>query len=89
MLGSVERIVVARTWTSCDAFEQHRLKNFGFWHLDLQLLGSSWSPVRFGSVLPKAVLGVAYAAVDLDESIGVVVDVTPEPVNTSGRLPRR
>ena len=49
-----------------------------FQHPDLELEGGARSVVQFEGILPEAAPGVAYAPVDLDGHIGVVVDVPPE-----------
>ena len=43
-----------------------------------KLEGSARSIVQFEDVLPEAIPCVAYAPVDLDRQVGVVVDVPPE-----------
>ena len=47
-------------------------------HPDFELEGSARSVVQFEGILPKAAPCVAYAPVELDGQIGVVVDVPPE-----------
>ena len=43
--------------------------------------GSARSVVQFEGVLPQAAPCVAYAPVDLDEQVGILVDVSPEVYN--------
>ena len=50
----------------------------GSQHPDFELEGSARSIVQFEGVLPKAAPCVAYATVDLDGQVGIVVDVSPE-----------
>ena len=50
----------------------------GSYHPDFKLEGSARSVVQFAGVLPEAAPCVAYAPVDLDGQVGVVVDVSPE-----------
>ena len=50
VLGSAQRVVVARTRASCDAAVKHCLEYFGFQHPDLKLeMGSSDSAIYFSS----------------------------------------
>ena len=47
-------------------------------HPDFELEGSARSNVQFKGELPEATPCVAYAPVDLDGQVGIVVDVPPE-----------
>ena len=77
-MGSAQRVVVARARASRDAAVQHGLENLGSYHLEFKLEGSARSVVQFEDVLPEAVPCVAYAPVDLDGQVGIVVDVPLE-----------
>ena len=57
---------------------QHCLEYFGFQHPDLELEWSARSVVQFEEIFPDAAPGVAYAPVDLDGQVSVMVDVSPE-----------
>ena len=57
---------------------QHCLEYYGFQHPDLELEGDARLVVQLEGILPEAAPGVAYAPVDLDGQVGVVVDVPPE-----------
>ena len=76
VVGSVQ--VVARAWALRDATVQHYLEYLGSSHPNFELERSARSVVQFEGVLPKAAPCIAYAPVDLDGQIGVVVDVSPE-----------
>ena len=76
VVGSVQ--VVARARALRDATVQHYLEYLGSLHPYFELKGSARSIVQFEGVLSKAEPCVAYASVDLDGQIGVVVDASPE-----------
>ena len=76
--GSAQRVVVARARAPRDVVVQHCLEYLGFEHPDFALDGSIRSVVQFESVLPEAAPCVAFAPIDLDGQIGIVVDVPPE-----------
>ena len=78
VVGSVQRVVLARARAPRDAAVQLCLEYLGSKHLDFELEGSALSVVQFEGVLPEAAPCVAYAPVDLDGQIGVVVDVSHE-----------
>ena len=78
VVGSAQRVVVARARAPRDAAVHHRLEYLGSERPDSELEGSARSVVQFEGVLPEAAPCVAYAPVDLDEQVGVVVDVSPE-----------
>ena len=78
MVGSAQRVVVARARDPRGAALQHCLEYLGSLHPDFELEGSARSVVLFERVLPEAAPGVAYTPVDLDGQVGVVVDVSPE-----------
>ena len=67
-MGSAQRVVVARARAPRDTAVQHCFEYFGFQHPGLELEGGA------RSVVP----GDAYAPVDFDGHVGVVVDVFPE-----------
>ena len=73
VVGSAQRVVVARARAPHDAAVQHCLEYFGFQHPDLELKGSARSVVRFEGILPEVAPGIAYVPVDLDGQVGVVV----------------
>ena len=78
VVGSAQRVVVARAQASRDAAVQHCLDYLGSEHPDFELEGSTRPVVQFEGVLPKAAPCVAYASIDLDGKVGIVVDVPPE-----------
>ena len=73
-----QRVVVARARAPRDAAVQHSLEYLGSEHPDCELEGSARSVVLFKGVLPEAAPRVAYAPVDLDRQVGIVVDAPPE-----------
>ena len=77
-MGSVQRVVVPRARAPRNAAIQHCLQYFGFQHPHLELERGARSVVQFEGILPEAAPGVAYAPVDLDGQVGVVVDVPSE-----------
>ena len=78
VVGSAQRVVVPRTRAPRDVVVQHCLEYLGSEHPDFELDGSIRSVVQFESVLPEAAPCVAFAPIDLDGQIGIVVDVPPE-----------
>ena len=78
VVGSAQRVVVARAQAPRDAAVQHRLEYLGPEHPDFQLEGSARSVVQFEGALPASAPCVAYSPVDLDGQVGIVVDVPPE-----------
>ena len=78
VVGSAQRVVVACAQAPCDAAVQHCLEYLGSEHPDFDLEGSARSVVQFEGVLPEAAPCVAYAPIDLDLQVGIVVDVLPE-----------
>ena len=79
MVGSAQCVVVARARIPRDAAEQHRLEYLGSSHPDFELEGSARSVVQFEGVLPEAASCAAYAPVDLDGQVDIiVVNVPPE-----------
>ena len=66
VVGSAQRVVVARARAPRDAAVQHYLEYFGSKHLYFELEGSARSVVQFEGVLREAAPYVAYAPVDLD-----------------------
>ena len=78
VVGSARRVVVTRARAPCDEALQHCLEYLGSEHPDFELEGSARSVVQFEGVLPEAVPCVAYAPVDLDGQVGIVVDGPPE-----------
>ena len=78
MVGSAQRVVVACAWAPRDAVTQHCLEYLGSEHSDLEFEGSARSVVRLEGVVKEAAPYVAYAPVDLDGQVGIVVDIPPE-----------
>ena len=73
-----QRVVVERVWAPHDAAAQYCLDYLASKHPDFELDGSARSVVQFEGVPWEATLCVAYAPVDLDGQVGVVVGVPPE-----------
>ena len=78
VVGSAQHVVVARARPPRDAAVQHCLEYLGSSHPDFKLEGSARSVVQFEGVLPEAAPCVAYAPVDLDGQVGIIVGVSPE-----------
>ena len=78
MVGSTQRVAVARARAPRDEAVQHCLEYLGFYHQDFELEESARSVVQFEGVLPEAVPCVAYAPINLDGQVGIVVDAPPE-----------
>ena len=78
VVGSAQRVVVARARAPHDTAVQHCLEYLGSSHPDFEVEGSARSVVQFEGVLPEAAPCVAYAPVDLDGQVGIVVDGSPE-----------
>ena len=78
VVGSAQHVVVTRARAPRDAAVQHCLDYFDFQHPDLELEGGARLVVQFGGIRPETTPRVAYAPVDLDGQVGVVVDVPPE-----------
>ena len=78
VMGSAQRVVVARARAPRHAAVQHCLEYLGSEHPDFELEGSARSVVQFEGVLPDTEPCVAYAPVDLDGQVSIVVDVLPE-----------
>ena len=95
VVGSAQRVVVARARAPRDAAVQHCLEYLGSEHPGFELEGSARSVVQFEGILPEAEPCVAYAPVGLDGQFSVVVDVPPRGIKTCsfdcplGRLPLR
>ena len=53
MVGSVQRVVVARAWAPRDAAVLYCLEYLGSEHPDFELEGSARSVVQFEGVLPE------------------------------------
>ena len=69
---------MARARTPRDAAVQHCLEYLGSEHPDFELEGSAQSLIQFEGVLPDATPCVAYAPVDLEGQVSIVVDVPTE-----------
>ena len=78
VMGLAERVVVARPRAPRDAAVQRCLEYLGSEHPNFELDGSARSVIQFEGVLPEAAPCVAYAPIDLDGQVGIVVDVPPE-----------
>ena len=78
VVDSAQRVVVVRARTPRGAAVQHCLQYLGSEHTDFELGGSAWSVVQFRGVLPEVASCVAYAPVDLDGKVGMVVSVPSE-----------
>ena len=78
VVGSAQRVVVARARAPRDTAVQHCFEYLGSLHPNFELEGSARSVVQFEGVLPEAAPCVAYAPVDLDGQVGIVVDVPPQ-----------
>ena len=66
VMGSAQRILLARAQAPRDAAAQHCLEYLGPEHLDLELDGRARSVVQLEGVLPEAAPCVAYGPIDLD-----------------------
>ena len=71
VVGSAQRVVVARARARRDAAVQHCLEYLGSKHPEFELEGSARSVVQFEGILPKAAPCVAYAPVDLDGRVSI------------------
>ena len=78
VVSSAQCVVVARARVARDAAVQHSLEYLGSEHPYFELQGSARSVVQFEGVLPEAAPCVAYAPVDLDGQVGIVVGVSTE-----------
>ena len=78
VVGSAQRVVVARARVPHDAGVQHCLEYLGSYNPDFELERSARLVVQFEGMLPEAAPCIAYAAVDLDGQVGTVVDVSSE-----------
>ena len=78
VVGSAQRVVVARARVPRDAAEQHCFEYLGSEHPNFELEGSTRSVAQFEGVLPKASTCVAYAPMDPDGQVSIVVDVLRE-----------
>ena len=82
MVGSAQRVEVARTRAPRDAAIQHWGEYLGSEHPDFELEGGTLSVVQFEGILPEAAPCVAYAPIDLDGQVNIVVDVPPRYTNS-------
>ena len=78
MAGTTQRVVVTCARTPRDAAVQHCLEHLRSERPDFELEGGARSVVQFEGVLPEAISCVAYASIDLDGQVGIVVDIPPE-----------
>ena len=78
MVGTVQRVVVARARAPRDAAVQHCVEYTGAEYPDFEVEWSARSVVQFKGLLPEAVPCVAYTPVDLNGQVGIVVDVPLE-----------
>ena len=72
-MGSAQRVVVAHARTPHDAAVQYCPVYFGSKHPGFKFEGGHRSVVQFDCVLSETGLRIAYAPVDLDGRVGVVV----------------
>ena len=79
VVGSAQRVVVAGAWASRDAAVQHCLEYLGSEYPDFELEGGARSVVQFEGKLPESAPCVAYAPIDLDGQVSIVVDVLGPP----------
>ena len=75
VVGSAQRVVMARARAPGDAAVQHCLETAGSEHSGFELEGSARSVVRFERVPQEAAPSVTYAPIDLDGQVGNVVNV--------------
>ena len=80
MVGSAQRVVVARARAPRDEAFQHCLEYLDSEHPDFELEGNARSVVQFEGLLPEASPCAAYASIDhLDGQVSIIgVDVPPE-----------
>ena len=78
VVGLAQRVVVARARALRDAAVQYCLEYLGAERPDFELERSARSALQFAGVFPEAALSGAYAPVDLDGQVSVVVVVPPE-----------
>ena len=83
VVGSAQRVVVARARTPRDAAVQHCVEYIGSEHPDFELKWSARSVVQFESVLPEAAPCVAYAPIDLDGQVSLWLTFPPRYTNSS------
>ena len=69
VVGSAQRVVVARARAPRDAAVQHCLEYFGSEHPDFELERSAWSVIKVEGLLPEAAPCVAYAPIKLDGQV--------------------
>ena len=81
MVGSAQRVVVARTWVPRDAAVKHCLEYLGSEHPEFELERSARLVVQLAGVLSEAAPCVAYAPIELDGQVSNVVDVPPVNLN--------
>ena len=78
VVGSAQRVVVASAWAPRGAAVQHCIEYFGSDHPDFELEGGARPVVQFEGVLLEDAPCVAYAPINLDGQVGIVVDLPPE-----------
>ena len=75
MVGSAQYVVAARARDPRDAAVQYCLEYLlGSEHPDFEFEGSARLVVQFESILPEAAPRVAYAPIDLDGHVSIVVE---------------
>ena len=72
VVGSAQRVVVARARASRDAVAQHCLEYLGSEHPDFELEGNARSVVQFEGALPEAALCSHYSQKSVDQPCKVV-----------------
>ena len=84
MVGSAQRVAVARAWAPRDAAVQHCFEHLGSEHPDIELEESAQSFVQFEGALPKAAPCDAYAPIDPDGQVSIVAVQTSDSIISSG-----
>ena len=78
VVGSEQRVVVVSARAPRDVAVQHCLKDLGSEQPEFKLEESPRSVIQLEGVLPEAGSCVAFAPIDLDIQVGIVVDIRPE-----------
>ena len=73
VVGSAQPVVVERARAPRDAAVQHCLEYLGSEHPNFELERSARSVVQFEGILAEAAPCVAYAPIDLDGQVNIVV----------------
>ena len=78
VVGSAQRVVVAHVRAPRDEAVHHCRECLGSEYPNFELEGSARLVVQFEGILPEATPCVAYAPIDRDGQVGIVVDVPSE-----------